>query len=122
MSETATQQPEATSEQPRKSSGYRRLQVRHRTLIEQNESLQRDYYALLDQQRELQQDVDRLLAEHQRLMQRAKAPSPKGWFEGANLSLAQLAAAPEPRALQVMTAALAGVQQRLAQIIMRVTP
>jgi hypothetical protein len=44
------------------------------------------------------------------------------WFESANQVLAELAAAPDTRALQVMTAALAGLQSRLAQIIMRVTP
>ena len=113
---------QATPEQPRKSSGYRRLQVRHRALIAEHDALLSENAALTYQQEQLQQDIDRLLEQHGRLMQNAKATPASNWFEGANLTLAQLAAAPEPRALQVMTAALAGLQQRLAQIIMRVTP
>jgi hypothetical protein len=85
------------------------LQVEHRELLEAQETLQRDIEVLLEQ--------------HKRLMQTVRAPQPpQPWFEGANQVLAQLAVAPDPRALQVMTAALAGIQQRLAQIIIRVTP
>ena len=62
-------------------------------------------------QRELQADVDRLLTQHQRLMQSAKAPPPAtNWFEGANLTLARLAANPDPRAVQIFVAALAQLQ------------
>ena len=114
---------ESPPEAPRKSSGYRRLQVRHRTLIEQHEALKADLAERDQIESELQASVDRLLEQHKRLMQTVRTPQPQQpWFESANQILASLAEAPEPRALQVMTAALAGLQQRLAQIIMRVTP
>jgi hypothetical protein len=105
--------------EPKKSSGYRRLQVRNRDLIAAHEALQAEHRELLEAQTALQGDIDKLLEQHKRLMQTVRAP--QAWFESANLILAQLGEAPEPRALQVMTAALAGLQQRLAQIIMRVT-
>jgi hypothetical protein len=105
---------------PKKSSGYRRLQARHRSLIAEKEALQRDYYALLDQQASLQRDVDNLLAQHQKLMKASKSPSaPAAWFDGANLTLAQLAADPDPRAVQIFVAALAQLQSRLSPIVAR---
>ena len=104
----------------KKSSGYRRLQGRNRNLIAEHEALKAEHQGVLAEQETLQADIDKLLQQHQRLMQSARTPQP--WFEGANQVLAQLAAAPDQRSLQVMTAALAGLQQRLAQIIMRVTP
>lgn len=117
--ETATRQPEAAPEQLRKSSGYRRLQVRHRALITDHESLKADHAALLDQQLELRADIDRLLEQHGRLMQNAKATPATNWFEGANLTLAQLAANPDPRAVQIFVAALAQLQTRIGPIVMR---
>src|SRR5262245_34454743 len=85
---------DAGPEQPRKSSGYRRLQTRHRALVAQHDALLAENAALLYQQRQLQQDVDRLLQQHDRLMQNAKAQSLTPWFQSANQVLAQLAAAP----------------------------
>ena len=106
---------EKQQEPSRPRSGYGRLRLRHRALIA--ELAERD-----EREAELQQSIDRLLEQHKRLMQTVRAPAAATpWFESANLILAQLSEAPEPRALQVMTAALAGLQQRLAQIIMRVT-
>ena len=116
--EPATQQTEVAAER-KKSSGYRRLQVRHRSLIEQNESLQRDYCALLDQQTELQADIDRLLEQHGRLMQNAKGTPAANWFQFANLMLAQLAANPDPRTVQIFVSALAQLQARLSPIVAR---
>jgi uncharacterized protein (DUF3084 family) len=108
---------------PKKSSGYRRLQVRHRELIGAHEALKAEHQGLLADQQSLQADVDKLLQQHRRLMETARAPQPQQpWFESANQVLAELAAAPDQRSLQVMTAAIAGLQQRLAQIIMRVMP
>jgi hypothetical protein len=115
----AVQEPIAEQQKPR--SGYARLRVRHRSLIAAHQQLTREHQELLDSQAALQGDIDRLLKEHRRLMQNAKTGGPvQPWFESANKVLAQLAVAPEPRALQVMTAAVASIQQRLAQIIMRV--
>ena len=74
--------------------------------------------ALKAEHDDLQASVDRLLAEHARLMKAVKSPS---WFEGANQVLSQLEANPDTRALQVMTASLARLQQRLAAIVMRVS-
>ena len=114
-------QQQATSGQPRKAgSGYRRLQNRHRTLISDHEALKNDYEALQIEQESLQKDVERLLTEHRRLMQNAKAPPPAvNWFEGANLTLAQLAANPDPRAVQVFVAALVQLQSRISPIVAR---
>ena len=99
---------------PRKSSGYRRLQVRHRTLIEQHEALKAELAERDQIESELQASIERLLEQHKRLMQTVRTPQPQQpWFEGANQVLAQLAVDPDQRALQVMTSALAGLQQRL---------
>jgi uncharacterized protein (DUF3084 family) len=111
---------EAAPEQPRKSSGYRRLQTRHRALIGDHEALQRDYYALLDQQRELQADIDRLLEQHGRLVQTVKAPpQASNWYETANLTLAQLAVAPDPQAVRIFVSALVQLQSRISPIVAR---
>ena len=65
-------------------------------------------------------DVDRLLEQHRRLMQDAKAPpAAVDWFEGATMTLAQLAANPDPRAVQVFVAALAQLQSRISPIVAR---
>ena len=109
--------------EPKKSSGYRRLQVRHRDLIASHEALKAELLERDEREADLQASIERLLEQHKRLMKTVRTPQPQQpWFESANQILASLAEAPEPRALQVMTAALAGLQQRLAQIIMRVTP
>ena len=110
---------QATPEQkPR--SGYGRLRGRHRALIAEHEALSKDYFTLLDKQEALQRDVDNLLAQHERLMKAAKAPPPAtNWFESANRTLAQLAANPDPRAVQVFVAALAALQTRVGPIVMR---
>jgi hypothetical protein len=107
----------------RPRSGYARLRVRFHAVIESNKALQAELVERDEREAELQQSIDRLLEQHKRLMQTVRAPqsAQPNWFEGANQTLAQLAAAPDPRALQVMTAALAGIQQRLAQIILKVT-
>jgi uncharacterized protein (DUF3084 family) len=117
---TGAQQVEIEqSSRPR--SGYGRLRIRHRDLIADHEALKAEHRELLAAQSDLQGSIDRLLEQHKRLMQSVRSPAaPQPWFEGANQVLAQLSATPEPRALQVMAAALAGIQQRLAQIIMRV--
>jgi hypothetical protein len=115
--EDYTRAPAVQPESKPKSHGYGRLRARHHRLIAEHESLKADYEAQ-------QIEIGRLLAEHKRLMAAVRSPQQVAqvpWFEGANQVIAQLAANPEPRALQVMTAALAGIQQRLAQIIMRVT-
>lgn len=105
---------EATAEinstpRSRPRSGYARLRYRHQDLIAAHDDLKAEHEAL-------QVSVDRLLAEHQRLMQAVKTPS---WFEGANKVLAELEANPDTRALQVLAAALAQLQQRLAVIVTR---
>jgi chromosome segregation ATPase len=120
MSEQQTVQPEAVTEQHKRAgSGYRRLQNRHKRLIEEKEELQRDYFVLLDQQAALQKDVERLLQEHRRLMENVRSPSAVPWFEGANMTLAQLAMNPDPRAVQVFVAALAQLQSRVSPIVAR---
>jgi hypothetical protein len=79
-----------------------------------------NYFALLDPQAALQRDVDNLLAQHDRLMKAAKAtPQAAAWFESANLTLAQLAQDPDPRAVQIFVAALAQLQSRVSPIVMR---
>ena len=92
-------------------SGYARQKSRMQKLYAEHNALKAEHD-------DLQASVDRLLAEHQRLMKSVKSPS---WFEGANATLAQLEASPEPRALQVTAAALAQLQSRLSAIAMRVT-
>jgi chromosome segregation ATPase len=112
-----------TAPAPKKSSGYRRLQVRHHSLLVEHEVLKAELAERDEHEAELQASIERLLEQHQRLMQTVRAPQPQQpWFEGANQVLAQLAQAPDQRSLQMMTATLAGLQQRLAQIIMRMTP
>jgi hypothetical protein len=99
------------------------MKARHRALITEHEALKAELSERDEREADLQASIERLLEQHKRLMQNVRAPQPQQpWFESANQILASLAEAPEPRALQVMTAALAGLQQRLAQIIMRVTP
>ena len=97
----------------KKSSGYRRLQVRHRDLIASHEALKAEHQGLLAEQETLQADIDKLLQQHQRLMQSARTPQPQpNWFEGASLVISQLAANPDPQACKVMEAALVGLLQR----------
>ena len=106
-------QPAEPTPQPKGSSGYRRLQGRHRNLIAEFEALKSDYEGLQIEQEALQRDVGRLLEQHKRLMANARAPQPQpNWFEGANLVLSQLAANPDPQACKVMEAALVGLLQR----------
>jgi hypothetical protein len=96
------------------------MKARHHKLIADHESLQRDYFALLDQQAALKRDVENLLAQHQKLVQAVKVPSrPTPWFEGASVALTQLAVDPDQRAIDVMTAALASLLQRLSTIKLR---
>lgn len=112
---TDAQQVEICSDgEKRPRSGYGRLRIRHRTLIADHEAMKADYQALQIEQEALQKNVDRLLAEHKRLMQSVRTPS-ANWFEGANQTLAQLAANPEPRAVQIFVAALAHCKVALAQ-------
>ena len=118
--EPATQPTEAIAPKRKTGSGYRRLQNRHRALIADHEALLVENAALTYQQQQLQQDIDRLLEQHGRLMQNARAPSQaQSWFESANLVLAQLAANPDPRAVQIFVAALAQLQVRLNPIVAR---
>jgi len=122
MSDMEQQQPaetpQATNGDGKPRSGYARLRSRHKALISEHETLQKDYFALLDQQTALQKDVDNLLAQHQRLMQTAKAPAPPAanWFEGAKQTLSQLAADPDQKAIDIMTSSLAALLHKLAQI------
>ena len=109
---------EPAAQRPR--SGYARIRLRHHKLIEVHEALKNDYEALQIEQEALQRDVDRLLEQHRRLMQAAKAPPQAvNWFEGANMVLAQLAASPDPRAVQIFVAALAQLQSRVSPIVAR---
>ena len=101
----------------RKSSGYRRLQGRHREIIELYENLMKDHAALTAKHEELQLDVQRLLEQHTRLMQAVR--SGPNWAEMANDTLTQLAAHPNPAALQGTAAALAQLQNHLAAIVAR---
>src|SRR6476659_420578 len=97
---TDTQPIDIVSSPPSKgSSGYRRLQQRHKALIAEHEALKREHGQLVAEQQGLQTDVDNLLQQHSRLMQAARTPQP--WFEGANQVLAQLSEAPDQRSLQV---------------------
>ena len=66
----------------RKSSGYRRLQGRHREIIELYENLMKDHAALTAKHEELQLDVQRLLEQHTRLMQAVR--SGPNWAEMPN--------------------------------------
>jgi hypothetical protein len=115
-----TQPPEVTPAPERKKSGYRRLQARHRTLITEHEALKSDYEQQQIEVEALQKDIEKLLEQHRRLMQTVKAPSrPTPWFEGANLTLTELAASPDPRAVQVFVQALAQLQSRISPIVAR---
>jgi hypothetical protein len=95
----------------RPKSGYARLRVRHRALIEKHEALKAELAERGEREAELQQSIDRLLEQHRRLMSEVRAPG-GNWFEGANLTLSQLAANPEPQACKIMEAALVGLLQR----------
>ena len=95
------------------------MQRRHHELIAERDALLAENAALTYQQQQLQQGIDRLLEQHGRLMQNAKATPASNWFEGANLTLAQLAANPDPRAVQIFVAALAQLQVRLNPIVAR---
>jgi hypothetical protein len=63
---------EAPPEAPRKSSGYRRLQVRHRNLLAEHEVLRADLSERDQIESELQASIDRLLEQHKRIMQTVK--------------------------------------------------
>ena len=125
----ATLTPEQLHETPQtpgqpdkpKSSGFQRMKARHHRLISEHEALKTDYEALQIEQEALQRDVDSLLEQHRRLMSAAKqATGPQvPWFEGANLSLAQLAANPDPRAVEIFVTALAQLQSRISPIVAR---
>jgi uncharacterized protein (DUF3084 family) len=117
--QTVTEHPEAAPEQPRKSSGYRRLQQRHHELIAEHEALRSDHAVLLSEQMELQQDINRLLEQHGRLMRDVKSPPSANWFEGAHTVLNQIATQPDLRSTQVFAGALASLQQKLATIVSR---
>ena len=117
---------EAPPEAPRKSSGYRRLQVRHRALIAANEGLKAELMERDEREAELQQSIDRLLEQHRRIMAEVRPPVRYGeslptpsWHEGANVILGQLENSPDRLALQTMAAAIAQLQSRLASIVMR---
>jgi hypothetical protein len=97
----------------RPRSGYARLRVRHHAVIEANKALQAELAERDEREAELQQSIDRLLEQHRRLMSEVRTPQPaSNWFEGANQTLAQLAANPEPAACKIMEAALVGLLQR----------
>ena len=115
-----SEQQQVTPEQPKKAgSGYRRLQNRHRALISDHEALKNDYEAMQIETEALQRDVESLLEQHRRLMENVRSPNAVPWFEGANLTLAQLAANPDPRAVQIFVAALAQLQSRVGPIVAR---
>jgi hypothetical protein len=77
----------------------------------------KDHAALTAKHEELQLDVQRLLEQHTRLMQAVR--SGPNWAEMANDTLTQLAANPNPAALQGTAAALAQLQNHLAAIVAR---
>src|SRR6476469_5445051 len=107
------EQPSQPTLQSKGSSGYKRLKVRHRTLIEEHERLKADHQELLAERESLQTDIDKLLQQHNRLMQNVRTPQPQlSWFEGASLVISQLAANPEPQACKLMEATLVGLLQR----------
>jgi hypothetical protein len=115
---------EAPPEAPRKSSGYRRLQVRHRALIVENEGLKAELSERDEREAELQQSIGRLLEQHRRIMAEVRSPvrygePPPSWHEGANAILAQLETNPDRLALQTMVGSLAQLQSRLTAIVMR---
>ena len=115
---------EAPPEAPRKSSGYRRLQVRHRNLLAEHEVLKAELAERDQIESELQASIDRLLEQHKRIMQTVKGAvrygePPPSWHEGANAILGQLENHPDRLALQTMTAAIAQLQGRLASIVLR---
>jgi hypothetical protein len=105
--------------EPRKNSGYRRLQVRHRALIVERDALKPELVERDEREAELQTSIDRLLEQHKRLMQTVRAPQP--WFENAHQVLGQLENNPDRLGLQTMTAALAQLQSRLSALVMRTT-
>src|SRR6478672_9646087 len=94
-----TEQTPASRDKPK--SGYARLRNRHRDVIAMYEALRNDHETLRAAYEQLEGDVQRLLEQHTRLMQAARNPN---WPEMANEALAQLAAHPNPAAVQ-MTAA-----------------
>ena len=113
------QEPEA-----KKSSGYRRLQVRHHTLITEHQALKAELAERDEREAELQQSIARLLEQHKRIMAEVRSPVRYGeplpsWHEGANATLGQLENSPDRLALQTMAAAIAQLQSRLASIVMR---
>jgi hypothetical protein len=110
-----------SSPHPKGSSGYRRLQGRHKALIAQHEALKREHGELLAEQETLQSDIDKLLQQHQRLMQTVREPQPQpNWFEGASLIIGQLAANPDPQACKLMEATLVALLQRTIALGSRV--
>ena len=115
--EIKTQEPEQPDRPDRPSSGYSRLRNRHRELIAAHEALRNDHEVLRAAYAQLEGDVQRLLEQHTRVMQ-AVARGPN-WPEMATEALAQLAAHPNPAALQGTAAALAQLQNHLAAIVAR---
>jgi hypothetical protein len=88
--------PEPQAPTPtRKSSGYRRLQTRHRDLIAIHERLQNEHDALKD-------DVERLLAQHTRLMDAVKSGPNLNWHELANCTLPNLRPTPTCAAYKLL--------------------
>ena len=110
-----TEQTPASRDKPK--SGYARLRNRHRDVIAMYEALRNDHETLRAAYEQLEGDVQRLLDQHARVMQAVR--SGPSWAEMANDALTQLAAHPNPGALQGTAAALAQLQNHLAAIVAR---
>jgi len=115
--EIKTQEPEQPNQPDRPSSGYSRLRNRHRELIAAHEALRNDHEVLRAAYAQLEGDVQRLLEQHTRVMQAVR--SGPSWPEMAAEALEQLAARPNPSALQGTAAALAQLQNHFAAIVAR---
>ena len=79
----ATTSEGSGGDKPRKSSGYRRLQVRHKALIAEQEALQNELFRRVDENAELRQmyqqlqvDVEAVLAENAKLIEALQHSSP----------------------------------------------
>jgi predicted nucleic acid-binding Zn-ribbon protein len=100
---------------PKKTSGYRRLQRRHGELVHAHEALKAELAERDEREAELQASIDRLLEQHKRIMQTVRAPQPSAqanWFEGASLTLAQMAQNPDAQAVKILEQALVGLLQK----------
>jgi hypothetical protein len=111
----------------RKSSGFQRMKGRHQKLIAEHEALNADYSSLLEEHAQLKKEhevlrlvSDKLLGRLEALQRRnGSTPAQRPWFEDADRALASLAVNPDPKSLHIMTSAVAGIQARLSQIILR---